>query len=198
MGELRRSNQERFAYNGTTCVEALDEINARFREHGVGYQYENGKIIRMDSELTHQEVVRPALSLLRHPVFKGANDEFMSAHAHFRRREYRDCLVDCGSAFESTMKIICKKRGWGSVENADAKTLIKTCLDHALVPGFLESHLMGLRSALESGLPTIRNKMGPHGKGDSVAEVSAELASYALHLTAANILLLVKSDEELK
>ena len=39
--------------------EAIDELNHRFREHGVGYQYESGQIIRVDSEFIHSEVVKP-------------------------------------------------------------------------------------------------------------------------------------------
>lgn len=44
--------------------EAIDELNARFKEHGVGYRFENGLITRIDSEFIHAEIVRPALSLL--------------------------------------------------------------------------------------------------------------------------------------
>ena len=29
--------------------DAIKELNYRFKEHGVGYQYESGKIIRIDS-----------------------------------------------------------------------------------------------------------------------------------------------------
>jgi hypothetical protein len=51
-------------------------LNLRFLEHGVGYKYEAGTLIRIDSELVHAEVVKPALNLLRAKEYKGANENF--------------------------------------------------------------------------------------------------------------------------
>lgn len=45
---------------------------------------------------------------------------------------------------------------------------------------------------LESGVPTVRNRQSGHGHGVQVSDVSPHLARYALHLTAATILLLVE------
>ncbi len=63
---------------------AKAELNARFREHGIGYQYESGEIIRVDSQLIHAEVVKPALALLTAPEYAGANAEFLRAFEHYR------------------------------------------------------------------------------------------------------------------
>ena len=52
---------------------AIGELNARFKEHGVGYQFTNGEIIRVDSELIHSEVVQPALKLLNQEHYAGAD-----------------------------------------------------------------------------------------------------------------------------
>ena len=60
--------------------EAIAELNHRFQQHGVGYQYESGQIVRVDSEFIHSEVVKPALSMLSDPMYEGANDEFRKAH----------------------------------------------------------------------------------------------------------------------
>jgi hypothetical protein len=51
---------------------AIEELNGRFKEHGVGYELQSGEIVRIDSQLVHQEVVRPALLLLSEPDFDGA------------------------------------------------------------------------------------------------------------------------------
>lgn len=58
---------------------AIDELNYQFREHGVGYQYESGQIIKVDSQIIHSEVVKPALSFLSDPIYKNANEEFLKA-----------------------------------------------------------------------------------------------------------------------
>jgi hypothetical protein len=43
---------------------AIDELNKRFREHGLGYEFVDGQIVRVDSSFLHAESVKPALSLL--------------------------------------------------------------------------------------------------------------------------------------
>ena len=52
--------------------EAIKELNHRFREHGVGYQFEESTAIKVDSTYIHKEAVRPALTVLRAPDFKNA------------------------------------------------------------------------------------------------------------------------------
>lgn len=50
---------------------AIAELNVRFQEHGIGYQFIDGEIIRVDSELIHAEVVKPALALLHGAEYAG-------------------------------------------------------------------------------------------------------------------------------
>src|SRR5262249_41613382 len=40
--------------------QAIEELNHRFREHNIGYQFESGELIRVDSQFIHAEVVKPA------------------------------------------------------------------------------------------------------------------------------------------
>ncbi len=178
--------------------EAIDELNDRFREHGVGYQYESGQIIKVDSQFIHSEAVKPALIMLSNPMYKNANEEFLSAHKHYRERNYKDCVDDCLKAFESCMKIICKKRRWKYGEKDGSQRLIKNVFDHGLIPPLMQSHFSGLRSTLESGVPTVRNNWTAHGQGPEEISVPEYIAAYILHLTASNILLLAKADEEMK
>jgi hypothetical protein len=44
--------------------DAIADLNVRFKEHGVGYQFESSEIIRVDSEFIHSEVVKPMLLIL--------------------------------------------------------------------------------------------------------------------------------------
>lgn len=177
--------------------EDINEINYRFREHGVGYQYESGKIIRIDSQFIHSEVVKPAMSMLSAKMYKGANAEFLSAHARYRSKQYGDCLNECLKAFESCMKAICDNRKWSYAEEDTASRLIKIIFEHGLISSFMQSHFSGLRSTLESGVPTARNRLAAHGQGSKKVNVPEHIAAYAIHLTASNILLLAKADEEM-
>jgi len=182
-------------YKGNAQVaSAVEEMNTRFMEHCVGYYVANhGKpeLIRRDEELSHQEIIIPALQLLYDEQFSGADAEYRSAHAHYLQGRNRECLADCQSAFESTMKTICERRAWTYPTNSTASNLIKICLDNGLLPTFLESHLNTIRQGLQDGAPVIRNKLGPHGQGETVRDVPDELAAYMLREVGNNIILLV-------
>jgi hypothetical protein len=175
--------------------EAIEDLNARFKEHGVGYQFQSNEILRIDSEFMHAEAVKPALLLLEGKAFAGANDEFLRAHEHYRHGRHKECLVEALKSFESTMKVICKKRGWVVQANDTAKGLIAACFSNGLLPAHLESQFASLRSLLESGVPTLRNKGGGHGQGAEITTVPLYVASYGLHLTASSILFLTQADE---
>jgi hypothetical protein len=112
-------------------------------------------------------------------------------------RGTKDCLSECLKAFESTMKAICTKRAWIFKPTDAAKDLIDICLKHDLIPPLMQSHIGGLRAALESGIPTIRNKLSGHGQGPTVITVPPHYASYMLHLTATTIKFLVESEKAL-
>ena len=92
--------------------EAIKELNHRFREHGVGYQFEGYTVVRVDSTYIHKEVVSPALTVLRAPDFKNAEAEFRKAHEDYRYRRYGDANAGCLKALESTLKVICHRQGW--------------------------------------------------------------------------------------
>jgi len=173
--------------------DTISEANSRFKEHGVGFEYISGEMIRVDSQLIHNDVVKPALKLLSDKRFKGANEEFLKAHEHYRHGRNKECLTECLKAFESTMKIICDIKGWGCQPRDTAKKLIETCMNNGLFPTFLQSHVGNLRAILESGVPTVRNKLGGHGQGSAVTSVSDATARFALHSTATNIVMFVES-----
>jgi hypothetical protein len=151
--------------------DAIADLNARFLEHGVGYQYESGQLIRVDSQLIHTEVVQPALRFLTADDLKGANEEFLSAHSHYRSRKYKECLSDCLKAFESILKCMCDRRQWSYKPTDTAKALLQVVFDQGLIPSFLQSHFTSLRTSLEAGLPTVRNKLGGHGQGGTPVAV---------------------------
>lgn len=168
---------------------AIDELNYRFREAGVGYQFEKdaNKIIRVDNQFTHSQVTKPALHLLHDQNFKGAQDEFLKAHDAYKEGRNKDCLVECLKAFESTMKTICDNKGWAYNATDPAKKLIQVCFDNGLIPKSLQAQFSSLQQIFESGVPTIRNKNAGHGQGNTPKTPEDELVRYTLNLTASNI-----------
>jgi hypothetical protein len=178
--------------------DAIDELNYRFKEHSIGYQYLGGELMRVDSQFVHAEIVKPALSLLNASGFDGPADEFIRAFDHYRHGRNKEAVAEALKAFESTMKSICAARKWTCPATATAKQLIEVLLSKGLIPTMLESHFSGLRTAMESGLPTIRNKTSGHGQGPAPVELPTHFAAYALHLTASNIVFLVEAHKALK
>lgn len=176
---------------------AIDELNARFREHGIGYQFTDGEIIRVDSELLHVEAVKPALAILRSPEYAGAQAEFLKAHEHYRHGRMKEALSECLKSLESVMKAICAKRRWSHDPNATSKTLLQVLFDNGLIPSFWTQHFSALRSTLESGVPTARNKLGGHGQGTQVVRVPEHLVAYVLHMTASSIVFLAEAERTL-
>ncbi|MEK5759306.1 hypothetical protein V3527_11375 [Acinetobacter variabilis] len=187
---------KRYTYDNTT-KNAIDELNCRFNEHGLGYQFVEGQIIRRDNTFTHTQIIKPSLEILSRKRFKGASSEFHKAHEHYRNGKYHEALNECLKAFESTMRIICDKQGWDVKSNATASTLIKVCFENHLVPSFWESKFTALKTTLESGIPTARNKLSGHGAGAEEKEIPRYIVEYALNMTASTILFLVHAEENL-
>lgn len=181
-----------------TADSAIGELNERLSRAGVGYQFHNGKIIRLESELIHSEVVRPTLRFLHEPGFEGPCDEFLRAHAHYRSGEMKNAIIDANNAFESTLKVICDKRRWQYPTGARASDLLRIVRNQGLLPTYLDNSFDQLSATLKSGLPKVRNAEGAHGHGTDPRETPVYVAAYALHLAAANILFLVNAHNSLR
>ena len=173
--------------------DAINELNERFRRACVGYQFECGKIIRIDSDLIHAEIVKPALQFLSESGFAGPRVEFLQAHEHYRNGNNKEAVTNANNAFESTLKVICDDRGWSYSPKATATQLIEVVQNEGLFPDYLGRSFSQLVSTLKSGLPQVRHKHGSHGVGKKPQITPDYIAAYAIHLAAANILFLVDS-----
>lgn len=195
------SETTRYAYKGDhnaseNALAAIDEINGRFKEHGVGYEFDE-RIIRIDTEYVHVEAVKPALTVLRDKRYQGAEQEFRSAHEHYRAGRIKEALTDALKSLESTMKVICTKRHWAFQPTDTAKKLIAVCFSNGLIPTYWQTHFTSLQQMLESSVPTARNKDSGHGQGVDIKTVPDHLAAYVLHMTASTIVFLVEAERAL-
>lgn len=170
--------------------EAIDEINIRFRQAGVGYEYVDGEIIKVDSKIIHSEVVIPALTLLQDTRFSGADEEFREAYRKHRDGDQKGAIVSANCAFESTMKTICSINSWEFHPKARASDLLKVLRANNFFPGYLDKSFEQLQATLASGLPEVRNNEGGHGQGSTSKSVPDHVAAFALHLAAAKIVYL--------
>lgn len=169
----------------------IKELNYRFRQHGLGYEFVDGQIIKKSNELIHQEIVKPALLLLHNKKFKGAEDEFLKAFDSYKAGNNKDALMNAQRAFESTMKCICKEKKIFYKEEDTSRALVKHLIENGFLPAYQDSFMNNLEQVLSGGLPTVRNKEAGHGQGDEVKTVDNTLVEYAIHLAATNIVYLV-------
>ena len=174
--------------------DAIDELNERFLRAGVGYRFEEGRIIRIDSELIHAEIVKPAFRFLSERGFEGPRNEFLEAHDCYRNGKLRDAITNANSAFESTLKTVCEQRQWPVPPGARASDLLKIVSQKGLFPSYLEKPFDQFLATLKSGLPKIRNEDSTaHGQGARPRTTPRYVAAYALHLAAANIHFVAKA-----
>ncbi|MFT6836051.1 MAG: hypothetical protein ACJA0H_002095 [Francisellaceae bacterium] len=187
------NNYDYKRHNGTKLEpkQAIIDLNTRFKEHAIGYEYVSGEIIRIDSQIIHSEAVKPVINLLKNDAhYKGSNAEFLKAHKHYRHGNYKGCINECLNAFESILKAIFTKLSWEFSEKDTVNKLFKICFERELVPAYLQSKFTGIRTVLEGGVGAIRNRESGHGDGVEINEIPQHLARYTLHLTASNILFL--------
>ena len=191
-------------FNKDEAEKAIDELNIRFKENAVGYQFLNNEIIRIDSEVIHAEAVVPALQLLKEKEYASAESEFLKAHEAYRHGQNGTAILECNKAFESVMKVIIHKQNWAyddagkrSKTKANASSLIEICFENNLFPDYLKSQVSALRTLIQSSIPTIRNKNGSHSGGLELLNIPESLASFTLHMTASTILFLIESEKSL-
>lgn len=191
---LREAKPE-YEYNydsGKKIDAAITELNFRFRQHGLGYEFVNGEIVRIDTTLIHNNIIKPALKLIYDEGFSGAEEEMRRAFEYRRKADNKNAILEAGKAFESTMKAICDKKGYVYDKSKDtAQKLIEILESNGFYPAYMTAHLTSVRTTLRTGVPVVRNKNAGHGQGSVVVDVPDEFAEYALNLAASNIVLLV-------
>ena len=188
------SNKDTAGIVGRAKIDdAIEELNYRFKQHSLGYEFINGNLIEKTNEQIHREIIKPALYLLHNEMFRGAEEEYFLAFDFFKEGKNKEAILNAIKAFESVLKTICEKMKYPYDKDKDgAKQLLQHLSENNFYPNYLESHLTGIRLTLESGAPALRNKKAGHGQGSEVVSVSDEYVEYALNLVATNIVFLVK------
>lgn len=171
------------------------KLNCRFKESSVGYKMVNYEIIRIDSQATFTEIIEPTINLTNNKIFENVNNEYIEAIKAYQNEDNEKCLIKCLKSFESTLKIICKKKRWKYSDRDTSKRLLDICYEKELIPTKMQSEFTSLRSLLESGIGPVRNHYAGHGKGGEKVIVEDYIARYALNITGSCIVLLIEVSE---
>ncbi len=171
----------------------IEKINARALEDGFGFQIEGEQVVQISQKFTHEQIKCPDLTLLNEGRFSEANKEFRQAHEEYKAGNYDDCIHDCCNAFESVMKVILTDKGLLFKATDPASKLLTVIFDQEIIPAYMQNEFTGLRTILESGVHTVRNKEGGHGTGVNPRNIPKYIATFQLHQTAAAIILLAEA-----
>ncbi|MFT8348553.1 DUF7014 domain-containing protein [Clostridium saccharoperbutylacetonicum] len=183
--------------------EFIDNINYIFSLEDIKFELtkykeywiEDGMVGRLDSTTYPQiickedmfindTVIKPALELLMDDTFKNANNEFLEGLTHYKKKRYKESIVSCCCALESVMKIISSMNKWKYNENATGLPLIKNIIEQSQSPSWYEGIIMPTL--------TLRNKLGPHGKGTAEVTVSKAQAQLQINLVASQVIFLIE------
>lgn len=181
-------------YNYRECLNSgIKELNHRFRQHSLGYEFINGEIIQKTNVVTHERIIKPALRMLTDERFQGAEDEYLTAFKHLREGNNKDAILNAEKAFESTMKVICTELKYPFDPQKDtAKNLVQILKRNNYFPKYLESYMNNICTVLGEGASVIRNKESGHGQGETVKSTTDEYVEYVLNTVASNIVFLYR------
>jgi len=177
--------------------QAISDLNTRFRENEVPLQFVGRQLVRTDSDYLHNEATVPAFGLLHDDRFRGAEHEFKKAHEHYRHGRWDDAVSEANQAFESTMKCALTIEGTGFDKGDVAQRLVAKVLKSRMFAHLDDEQRGKLNNALAGKLPPVRNAFD-HGAGEVPREADPEIAAYALHVSAANIVLVVSALQRIK
>ncbi|WP_407193228.1 AbiJ-NTD4 domain-containing protein [Bradyrhizobium sp. STM 3566] len=147
---------------------AVEELNARFRQAQCNLNYHNGFIQIAGDDRLESEIETPFWQLVSAPKWKNVDTDMKEA---FDRRDNddRDPAFYAARALESAIKIISGDRGWTHGKEKGAHNYI----DNLSSNGFVSSWEA---NALKHIFTTVRNPLS-HGPG------SAEMPTLSRHQT---------------
>jgi hypothetical protein len=117
----------------------------------------------------------------------------MTAHRHYRAKEFKDCVTAANRAFESMLKAICDTEKWEYGRGDGAAQLVAKVRSKGLFTHEFDRSFDSYVAMLKTGLPAVRNEAGGHGEGLAAVAVTPQIARFAINLTASNLLFLGES-----
>ncbi len=175
-----------YFYNDTSII---DDVNYRFREARVGYQFNSDSkcILPFDDEIIHENAVEPAFHFLNIAGFEKAKNYFKEAYEDFIAKKYEDCLHHTCKSLESVIKNVLKKKKVAFSENDGLSRLIDSLFSENVMPFEHNDFASGLKNIFKE-ITAERNKKAGHGTEETKKiEISEAKAKLVLNLAASLI-----------
>jgi hypothetical protein len=144
------------------------------------------QIILVDNQLTHQEIVVPALNLLANPALSDVNQELLEAFHHVRTKKYADAITLAASSLESMFKVLFKREKMTLPKNAALGNLVTEFLNQNKLPKYYENSFFAV-SKIRNEISTSHGRAGQQINPPTFCE-----AEHVVHLVASNIMFLAR------
>jgi hypothetical protein len=158
-----------------------DEVQQILEEERVSFDFVRGKMESLKSKELHQDVIEPAMKLLRDPRFPAAEKAYQNALEEVTKGKPGDAITDAGAALQETL--IALGCGGNRLDR-----LIKS----AKAKGMLAAHDARMTQAIEHVMDWVaadRSEKGDSHKGADAA--TKDDAWFIIHVVGALIVRLV-------
>lgn len=156
-------------------LDAVTELNTRFRQTNYNLHYHNGFIQRSTDQLTEEQIEAPFWSLVAEPKWVNVDHDIKEA-IDLRDNGGRDPALYAAKALESTIKIISDDKGWTHGGEKGAINYIEN-LRSKKNGEFINAWE---QESLAKFFSTVRNPLG-HGAGSNkMPELSAHQTDWAI------------------
>ena len=161
--------------------EAIDKLNQRFQEHNLGYRFTGNSIVRLDSEVSFQNIHKPVLNLLQEADFTKVNRDYADVLQLHRKGNYKIVVAECRNIYESLLKHIIGRMG-GKPKNR-TRELVYQLVELDLIP----------KVSTKFFIDCIVIHHAAHGEGEtSTIQYDQYMAELIMNNTGSAILFLVK------
>lgn len=178
--------------------ESISEINYRLKEARIGYEFntDTNILIKKSDEAVYQLSIEPAFHLLSDLKFKESIDNFAKAFSDYQSgttKDLENAITNALKALESTIKNICKLKGYEFNEEKPLKDQVAVLKNKKFLPEKYSNYFDKITDLIIA-VATPRNKTAGHGQSDEAADtVDEKLVEFVLAQVASVIVFLTKN-----
>lgn len=186
--------------NKESYIKYIKEINYRLKEARIGYEFNTDAniLIKKSDEAIYQLSIEPAFHLLSDLKFKESIDNFAKAFSDYQSgnpKDLENAITNALKALESTIKNICKLKGYEFNEEKPLKDQVAVLKNQKFLPEKYNNYFDKITDLIIA-VATPRNKTTGHGQSDEAADtVDEKLVEFVLAQVASVIVFLTKNSK---
>lgn len=162
------------------------EVNEAFEDEECPWRLSEGVFFQIDSEFLAVHVLAKTQELLRAERFQGALNEFAEARTDLQGGDLKDAVTKACKSLESALKTVLGR------EDGNASDLIRAYVEAGHCNDLPEKDRRAFGDVVLMALPFLGNRLGRHGQGSDVIEVTRPYAELAIHLAGSLVQFVVQ------